>query len=608
MKQSSGVLTELTTIGRRARQVWHLVPSSRKMALGLATLLMVATSAGNTYVAVLLGKLVNSIQTGLDGEASKQRLYQSAFEVLATISLIYLLREIINVLRRYLVESSCTSINRDMQLKLVEHLLKTDLSALSHDKVGALHGKIFRSVDGLVRFIRLMFLDCLPAIMTGLFALFVAVTKQPMLGGVMLGVIPLAVWITMLQLASQKNVRLELMRDCEEIDGTVVEQLGGTEYIRVANTYDLEVGRLAKATEKRRQREVQHHFTMSLFGCAKSLNEGLFHVLVLGFATYLAINQQISFGDILTFSVLFLNVMTPLNEIHRVLDEGHESSLRVGELLEMLGQPVDPIFHAADGEVIELQPGSPAIEITDLTIDYLTTDGKMKRGINGVSLSIPHGQTIGVAGPSGAGKSTWIKALLRLIHPTDGQLSIGRRSLADVSCRQLAQLVSYVGQNPFVFSGTIRDNIAYGNENASDEDIQRAAELAHLSHEILQMPNGYETIVFERGQNVSGGQRQRLALARILLKNSPILILDEATSALDNISERHVQHALGITNKQRTTIIIAHRLSTLKDCDRILVFDEGRIVEEGTYDDLVQRNGFFTALVTSGEVGAAAKA
>lgn len=295
--------------------------------------------------------------------------------------------------------------------------------------------------------------------------------------------------------------------------------------------------------------------------------------------------------------------MTPLNEIHRVLDEGHESSLRVGELIEMLGQPVDPIFNAPDGEQVELKPGDPAIEITDLLIDYTATDGKVKRGINGVSITIPHGQTIGVAGPSGAGKSTWIKALLRLIHPTAGRLSIGSKSLNDVSCNELARLVSYVGQNPFVFSGTIRDNIAYGNRDASEEDIRRASELAYLSHEITQMPDGYDTLIFERGQNVSGGQRQRLAIARILLKNSPILILDEATSALDNISERHVQQALGITKQERTTIIIAHRLSTLKDCDRILVFDEGRIVEEGTYDNLVHRGGFFAQLVASGEAG-----
>lgn len=592
---------ELRMIVRRGYSVLRLLNRRRKFALAGATLLMVVTSAGNTSVALLLGGLIDRIQKGINEGLSRETLYFQAFWILGAISAIYFFREVINVYRRYLVESSCTSLNRDMQLRLVEHMLKTDLGSLSQDKVGALHGKIFRSVDGLVRFTRLMFLDCLPALMTGLFALLAAVTKQPVLGAVMLGVIPLAVWLTLMQLASQKGVRLDLMRDCEEIDGIVVEQLNGTEYIRVANTFHLEVERLSRATARRRKREVHHHFQMSLFGCAKSLNEGLFHVLVLSLATYLAVNQQISFGDILTFSVLFLNVMTPLNEIHRVIDEGHEASLRVSELLEMLRQPVDPVFRSGETSITELDRAVPAIVIEDLTLDYRTIDGKLKRGLNNVSLRIEPGQTIGVAGASGAGKSTWIKVLLRLVHPTAGQTWISGVSLDQFHCAELAKYISYVGQTPFVFSGTIRENIAYGNGDVTDEQVRHAAHLAHLHQEIEQMPNGYDTMVLERGQNISGGQRQRLAIARVLLKNAPILILDEATSALDNISERAVQHSLGVTERSRTTIIIAHRLSTLKDCDRILVFDGGRIVEEGTYQELVEFGGLFAELVSSGE-------
>ncbi|WP_010583599.1 ABC transporter ATP-binding protein [Schlesneria paludicola] len=592
---------ELRMIVKRGYSVLRLINRRRKLALAGATLLMVATSAGNTGVALLLGGLIDRIQMGINEGLSRETLYLQAFWILGSISAIYFFREVINVYRRYLVESSCTSLNRDMQLRLVEHMLKTDLGALSQDKVGALHGKIFRSVDGLVRFTRLMFLDCLPALMTGLFALLAAVTKQPILGAVMLGVIPLAVWLTLMQLASQKGVRLDLMRDCEEIDGIVVEQLNGTEYIRVANTFHLEVERLSRATARRRKREVHHHFQMSLFGCAKSLNEGLFHVLVLSLATYLAVNQKISFGDILTFSVLFLNVMTPLNEIHRVVDEGHEASLRVRELLEMLHQPVDPVFMVDKNSIAALDRDKPAIVIEDLTLDYGTTDGRLKRGLNNVSLRIEPGQTIGVAGASGAGKSTWIKVLLRLVHPTAGQVWISGVSLEQFHCEDLARFVSYVGQNPFVFSGSIRENIAYGNGVVTEEQVRHAAQLAHLDEEIEQMPNGYDTLVLERGQNISGGQRQRLAIARVLLKNAPILILDEATSALDNISERAVQHSLGVTERSRTTIIIAHRLSTLKDCDRILVFDGGRIAEEGTYQELVEMGGLFAELVASGE-------
>lgn len=594
---------EMRLLAERMREVWNLVPRQRKFALAGAALLMTVTSGANTVVAVLLGRLVDSIQKGLEENWTPERMYLSAGTILGIISGMYVLREALHVYRRYLVQDSCTRMNRDMQMRAVGHLLKTDLSSLSQEKIGAQHSKVFRSVEGLIQFVRLMFLDCLPAIFTGLFALTAAAIKQPILGVIMIGVAPLAILITIRQLMSQKDVRLKLMRDCEEIDGTVVEQLSGAEYIRVGNTYALEMQRLAQTTEHRRRREIKHHFEMSLYGCAKALNEGLFHVIVLGLATYLAIHERISFGDVLTFSVLYLNVMAPLNEVHRVLDEGHEASLRVGDLLELLRTPLDRSFQTRSSTALELKVGQPAIEIEDLVVDYETPDGRTKRVLDGISLQIRHGEVIGVAGPSGCGKSTWIKALLRLIHPREGSIRLGGVPLEDLNRAELASNIGYVGQLPFVFSGTIAQNITYGRADVSEDEIQHAAGLANLQDEIMQMPDAYNATISERGANLSGGQRQRLAIARILLKGAPILILDEATSALDNISERYVQRSLGITNTDRTTILVAHRLSTLRDCDRIFVFDQGKIAEVGTYDELLSAGGLFSTLVALAENG-----
>jgi ATP-binding cassette subfamily B protein len=456
-------------------------------------------------------------------------------------------------------------------------------------------------VEGVVRFLRGIFLDFMPAILTGLFALIAAITKQPMLGLVMIGVVPLAVFLTVRQLMTQKEVRMSLLRDCEEIDGAMVEQLSGMEYIRAAHTHQHEINRLKQLTEKRRVREVSHNWQMSLFGSAKALNEGFFHIVVLALATYLAINNKISFGDILTFSVLFLNVMSPLSEVHRVLDEGHEASLRVRDMIEMLEEPVDRSFQTKSAQSPRMHQGEAAITIRNLSICYLTPTGKPRLALDNISMQIRHGETIGVAGRSGSGKSTWIKVLLRLIHPSGGEVTIGGVPIDSVGRDEIGTLIGYVGQNPFVFSGTIAENIAYSNPNVTRAMIQRAAELAALHDEIMEMPHGYDTVITERGQNLSGGQRQRMAIARVLLKQAPILILDEATSALDNISERHVQRSLGITTDDRTTILIAHRLSTLRDCDRIIVFDEGTIAEVGTYTELVQRGGIFAELVMSAE-------
>jgi ATP-binding cassette subfamily B protein len=595
--QLKGLRTELRLILRRGRQVWKLVPLRYKLALGGAALLMAVTSAANTAMPLLLGSLVDRIKSGTEAGLGADALTRVAAVFLGLIALTYMLREGLQVARRYLVENTCTRIDRDMMVRLVGHLLKVDLSSLTHEKVGALHGRITRSVDGFVRLLRLGFLGFFPALLTGLFALGATVYKQPWIGLAMLGVIPTSIALTAWQLISQKGVRLKLLRTREDMDGTVVEQLGGLDYIRAANTVAREVRRVTKVAEAYRRREIRHHFEMSLFGCAKALTEGFFHILVLSLAIHLAIRGSISFGDILTFSILFLNVMAPLSEIHKVIDEGHEASLRVGDLIDMLRQPVDCSFGADAGLRPALVDDTPLIEVDGLEVEYLMADGSTKRALDDISLDVQRGERIGVAGRSGCGKTTCLRVLLRLVHPTAGRVTVGGVPLEALSREAIGDLIGYVGQMPFVFSGTIEENIAYGMDGVTPEAVRRAAEMACLHDEIMAMPGGYQAKVAERGQNLSGGQRQRLALARVFLKDPPILILDEATSALDNISERIVQRAIAAAEVGRTVIIVAHRLSTLLDTDRIFVFDNGRIVEGGTYAELVGYGGVFTELL-----------
>jgi ATP-binding cassette subfamily B protein len=329
---------------------------------------MACTSASSIAIPVLLGRLVDSAQQGMEAGRPTAALYGMALWFLGLIASAYLLREALNVLRRFLVTDTCTRINRDMSLRLVSHLMKVPLTSVGHEKVGALHGRVVRSVDGLVRFLRINFLDFLPAIFTGGLALIATVTKEPLLGLVMIAVVPVSVVLTVKQLLSQKGVRLQLMRNVEEIDGTIVEQLTGIEYLRASNMHEHEMARLADATSKRRKLEVRHHLQMSLFGCAKALNEGLFHVLVLALAIHLAILGRITFGEVLTFSILFLNVMSPLGEIHRVIDEGHESALQMGDLIAMLSEPVDASFDSRISPVPPLVAAQPAIDVFGMCV------------------------------------------------------------------------------------------------------------------------------------------------------------------------------------------------------------------------------------------------
>ncbi|HEX8200078.1 MAG TPA: ABC transporter ATP-binding protein [Isosphaeraceae bacterium] len=593
---------ELRGIARMGPRVWGLVPRPQKWALLGAVAVMGITSTANTAIPVYLGKLVDSVNPQAERALGRDEVLGVATRYLALIGGAYLIRELFNVLRRYLAENACTRIDKQMCVRLVSHLMQIDLATLTHEQVGALHGRIIRSVDGFVRFLRLSFLDFVPAILMGSFALAAALSKQPRMALVMAGVAPLSIALTLWQLVTQKGVRLGLMRTREMMDGTVVEQLSGLDYIRVANTHAQEVRRVAAAAEQRRAKEIRHHFQMSLFGCGKALNEGTFHLLVIACALYLFLAGKIQYGEILTFSVLFLTVMSPLNEIHRFIDEAHECSLRVNDLVDILNQPVDRSFRPIEPRTPILdEDGIPLFVVDQLRVDYHTADGQTRRALVGVSMEIRHGETIGVAGRSGCGKTTWLRALMRLIHPSGGSVLLGGVHLESVSREAIGDLIGYVGQNPFIFAGTIAENIAYGAEGATAERIRDAARSACIHEEVLAMPGGYDARVAERGQNLSGGQRQRIALARVFLKNPPILILDEGTSALDNISERMVQQAIAAARADRTVILVAHRLSTLRDTNRILVFDDGRVVESGTYQELERLGGVFTELALSAE-------
>src|SRR5262245_42650229 len=575
---------ELATITLRLRDMWRMIPVRLKFTLVGAVLLMALGGAANTLIPIYLGKLVDSVNAGAAGSGAAEGLparhdrpLAGAGAFLAIIGGMYLVREALQVGRRYLVEDTCTRLEKHLFVRLVAHLLRTDRSALGAEKIGTLHGRILRNVSGSIRFLRIGFLDFLPALLGGAFAMTAVAIKAPWLGAVMAAVIPISVATTVRQLKSQKGVRLKLLKCRDEMDGTIVEQLEGIDYIRTANTYQQETQRVARTAEVLRSRELRHYVVMSLYGSGKALSEGLFHVLVLAISVYLAETGRISFGDILTFSMLFLGVMAPLSEVHRMIDEGHESSLLVGELLKMLSIPIDPCHN----KVADKQPvinGNPVIAVENLSVDYCLAGGIQKRALDGVTLSIRHGEIIGIAGPSGCGKSTFLRAIMRLVHVTDGSATLCGVPLESLACAPFAQFLGYVGQSPFVFSSTIEENITYEREGASPEQIRYAARRACIEDEILELPGGFRSEVHERGQNLSGGQKQRLALARVFLKDPPVLILDEATSALDTISEGRIQEWLAELRGQRTVILVAHRLSSLMHADRILVFNEGRVV------------------------------
>lgn len=593
------LLGDAGSLWGRRKQIWRLVPRADKIGFFTGILLMAIVAGIETGIALLIGYFFNRVSSFVGRPMAE---WQSiVIWALAILVAAYILKETLNFLRRWIVTRTTTRIERNMTVRLVSHLLKVDLGALAQERIGALHGRISRSVEGFVKFLRVTFSDFIPAILTALFALGAALKQEWRIGLVMLCVVPTSVLITIWQVISQKGIRISLLQAKEGLDATVVEQLGGLEYIRAANTYPQEVSRVETAAGSRQVRENKHAVAMARFEWMKAVNEGIFHVAIIGYAILLAAHGEIRFGEVLTFSLLFLNVMRPLRDVHRILDETYDSSIQVSVLLQMLEQPLDLSYGVVTLRPPKLDGSLPLIDCQDLVVSYETSEGGTRRILDGLTLDIRQGQTIGIAGRSGSGKSTWLRCVLRLIHPASGEVYVGGVPVGVLSREDIGRSIGYVSQTPFVFAATVAQNISYGCGQVTPEQIHDAAQQAHIHEEILQMPEGYDTQLAERGANISGGQRQRIALARMFLKNPPVLILDEGTSALDNISERRVRAAIDHARTSHTVIMVAHRLTTLNQTDRIFVFDRGRVAEAGPFDELVAGDGVFAELVRSAD-------
>lgn len=568
------------------RRTLGLMHKPEKTMLAFASLIMVVTGILTNLPALILGRLVD---TFIDTDVISFTL---ALPFIGLIIGIIVVREALTVARKYLVENIATQTEKKQTVNVIEKLLKTDIATISKQQIGSLHGRIFRSIQGLVRIIKLGFLDFFPVFFSALAAIAIALSQKPLLASVMVLVIPTGLFIIIKQISSQKGIRVSLLRGKEKIDGAVVEMLGGIETVRVLNTAGTEVGKVEVIAEELRKKEIRHHIFMALFDAGKYLNEGFFYILVISLAIVFSAQGAISRGDILVYSVLFLSITGPLREIHRILDEAHESSIRVNDLYDLLNQPQDISFEPKRGGKKSVTQGKGVIEVNNLTFAYPDTRGlSVLRDIN---LSIRKGEKIGIAGASGCGKSTLVKILLRLVHGYSGSVRIFGQDLATLDRDQIAHQIAYIPQKTYVFSGTIRENIAYGvSGRVTDATILKAIQAASISGEVKNRLGGLSGRVAENGNNLSGGQKQRLAIARLMLTSPEILIFDEATSALDNTNEMIIQKNIQKLFQDKTMIIIAHRLTTLKNCDRIFVFDKGRVVQEGTFSDLASHKGLF---------------
>jgi ATP-binding cassette subfamily B protein len=306
-------------------------------------------------------------------------------------------------------------------------------------------------------------------------------------------------------------------------------------------------------------------------------------------------------GLLVTFLSYSRRFVYPMRRFGRIIND-YQYAEAAGERIVGL---LDSDPGIADSEdAVELDDVAGRVEYDGVSFRYESEDGEDEEVLQDVSFEVEPGEFVGLVGPTGAGKTTLMKLLMRLYDVDDGEISIDGTDIRDVTLRSLRGSIAYVSQEPYLFYGSVRENIAYGDPNIEDGEIERAASVAGAHEFIENLPEGYETMVGERGVKLSGGQRQRVSIARAILKDPEILVLDEATSHVDNETEMLIQESLGDLIADRTAFAIAHRLSTVRDADKILVLDDGELEESGTHGDLLERDGLYAGLwrVQIGEI------
>lgn len=568
------------------RKIYNILDKKQKVSFLLVLLLLGLSAVLSQITPLAIGYLTDQVL------AQDEIVFTAVIPILLVILVVTVSNEIIKVVRRLMVEGVATKVELRARTKASSALMMAPLSYFREHMTGNIHGRLNRSIEGVSKLVKLVFMDFAPAIATGVAAIVVIFSQLPPLVALLIiAVIPVGLLIVWRQIKTQRGIRVDLMEQKAEMDGTMVELLGGIETIRSLDSVDMEVSRVENKSSNLRAREMKHHKSMAFYDCAKFINEAVFTVLVIAISVVLASNGVIAVGSILTVYLCFTQLTAPLRELHRILDELSECKVLADDYFKIAELPRDFSYRTSDKYYDEIINNDILLKHVSMGYD----EEPDKKVLNNINLEIGKGKFIGVVGPSGCGKSTLIKIIDKL-EQADGEIKIGGVDLSKLSRAEVAKSIALVPQTPFLVAGTIAENIAYGlEEKISPEAIAAAAKCANLDETINSLPKKYDFMISEGGRNLSGGQRQRIALARIFLRKPKILILDEATSALDNTSEKHVQKEIEkLKSEYDTTIIsIAHRLTTLQNCDEIIVIDKGKIVQRGTFDQLSNTPGIF---------------
>lgn len=479
---------------------------------------------------------------------------------------------------------------RRVSLRVFEHLHRLELGFHLSRRTGALARDIERGTTGISFLLRFMLFNIVPTLLEIVLvaAILFAAFRPGYVGAILFAVVAYVMFSVKVT-----EWRTRYVRESNEMDNQsntrAVDSLLNFETVKYFGNEAFESKRYDKDLGQWEAARMKNRLSLAALNSGQALIIAITMTVMMWMAVSDVQHGAMTLGDLTMINAYLIQVFIPLNALGFIYREIRQSLVNIERMFTLLGQQAQVVDK---DDAIELPTGPASIRFDNVRFGYQPE----RRILDGISFEVPAGHKVAVVGRSGAGKSTIGRLLFRFFDVSEGAVLVNGIDIRDLSQSSLRAAIGVVPQDTVLFNDTIWNNIAYGRPDASAEEVRRAAQLAHLDEFIAALPEGYDSKVGERGLKVSGGEKQRIAIARVLLKNPPILLLDEATSSLDSHAEQAIIDALNEVAARRTTLVIAHRLSTIRDADEILVLDQGKIVERGHHDQLLADNGVYASL------------
>ena len=516
--------------------------------------------------------------------------YTAFFLLMALLLVGYIVRAALQYVVSYWGHAMGVYMETDMKRDLFSHLQKLPFSFYDKNRTGHLMARVTSDLFEVVELAHHGPEDVLISVIELVGAIAIMWTLQWEMAVLLIVLAPLVLLFTVWRRRKMSESSREVKDKIGVINSDIESSISGARVAKAFTNEPHEVEKFERGNEQYKVARKSFYREMALFHSGMEFFTTLFQIAVIAMGGFLIMKDGMELVDLLTFTLYVSTFLAPIRRLANFAEQYTVGMAGFKRFMELMATEPE----IADKEnAVELTNVKGHVCYTDVSFAY---GEEGDRVLEGVSLDLPAGKTLALVGPSGGGKTTLCHLLPRFYEANEGTIAIDGVDVRDATMRSLRQAVGIVQQDVMLFADTVRENIRYGRLEATDEEVEEAARLAEIHDDILQMPDGYDTYVGERGLRLSGGQKQRISIARIFLKNPSVLILDEATSALDTVTEAKIQAAFERLSENRTTMIIAHRLSTVRHADTIVYIDNEGIREQGTHAQLMERGGLYASL------------